>query len=100
MQIDSMPAACQVHPAGTPKGQGQNYVYYKLERIISLCMEQKHIFKKTTPIFGKKKKKENQLVRKSKHSTYLYQSKTFTCGWTKKPIGYIMLFMIKFSPIF
>lgn len=61
MQIDSMPAACQVHPAGTPKGQGQNYVYYKLERIISLCMEQKHIFKKTTPIFGKKKKRRTNL---------------------------------------
>lgn len=60
MQIDSMLAACQVHPAGTPKGQGQNYVYYKLERIISCCMEQKHIFKKATPIFGKKRRSNLQ----------------------------------------
>lgn len=34
MQIDSSPRACQVHPAGTPKGQGQYHTCYSLERNI------------------------------------------------------------------
>lgn len=61
MQIDSMPAACQVHPAGTPVGQGQYYIYYLLERNISCCTENEHKFVKKH--FWKKKK---QVAKKSK----------------------------------
>lgn len=68
MQIDSVPAACQVHPAGTPVGQGQYYIYYLLERNISCCTENEHKFVKKR-IFGKKRSKlqksQNRLCSKN-----------------------------------
>lgn len=65
-----------MHPAGTPKGQEQYYIYYTLERNICCCVEKEHVFGKTERIFGKK---EKQVTKKSKHAGFLPKVKVFLC---------------------
>lgn len=60
MQIDSTPGACQMHPAGTPEGQGQYYMYYMLERNICCCVEKEHIFGKTEHVFLERRRSKLQ----------------------------------------
>lgn len=91
MQIDPMPAACQVHPAGTPMGQGQYYIYYRLERNISCCTENEQKFVKTH--FWKKKEESCKEVKTD-------SSKNIPQFQAKQLIECEIFLVIKFSPIF
>lgn len=63
MQIDSSARACQVHPAGTPKGQGQYHTCYSLERNIYSWVEKEHIFVKIEHVFLKEEETNCKEVR-------------------------------------
>lgn len=60
MQIDSTPGACQMHPAGTPKGQGQYYIYYMVEKNICCYVEKEQIFGKTKHVFLERRRSKLQ----------------------------------------
>lgn len=97
MQIDSTPRACQVYPAGTPKGQGQYHTCYSLGRNICCWVEKEHIFVKIEHVFLERNRRK---LQRSPNMLDFDQSKSICLLQAKKPEAGFFLLMIQFGTLF